>query len=259
MLYPSVSDWWNARVQTIAIADYNRSVENLEADYKAELLEEARAYNTRLAKLWAPFSEYEKAGDYESLLNVSGNGVIGYITIDKLKLELPIYHGTSADVLNIAIGHLEGSSLPVGGTDTHTVLSGHRGLPSAKLFTDLDQLVEGDTFTLTVLDNVYTYEVEKILIVLPNEVEEIGIISGGDYCTLLTCTPYGVNTHRLLVRAHRIETIYQKTIKVAADAIQVDTTVAVPIIAAPLFITLFIYWGISGKIKKRRRQIKKGR
>lgn len=251
MLYPTVSDWWNARVQSYAIADYDQSVETLDDSYKEALLAEAYAYNQALTGITAPFIDASEAGDYYSILDVAGNGILGYVTIPRIQIELPIYHGTSAEVLNIAIGHLEGSSLPVGGESTHAVISGHRGLPSARLFSNLDQLVEGDTFTITILDEVLTYEVEAIYIVLPHETERLNIIPGEDYLTLLTCTPYGINTHRLLVRAHRIETEYAKTVKVAADAIQLDSTVAAPVIAAPLFLLLFLYWMIGGKRRKR--------
>ncbi len=251
MLYPTVSDWWNARVQSYAIANYDQSVETLDDSYKEELLAAAYAYNQALTGVAAPFIDASAAGDYYSILDVAGNGILGYVTIPKIKIELPIYHGTSAEVLNIAIGHLEGSSFPVGGESTHAVISGHRGLPSARLFSNLDQLVEGDTFTVTVLDQVLTYEVENIYIVLPHETERLNIVPGEDYLTLLTCTPYGINTHRLLVRAHRIETEYARTVKVVADAIQLDSTVAAPVIAAPLFLLLFLYWMIGGRRRKR--------
>ncbi|MFR6587138.1 MAG: class C sortase [Ruminococcus sp.] len=191
MLYPTVSDWWNSRVQTRAIATYNQSVEQMDTGDKERLLMEAHSYNATLSHLTAPFTNWEDAGNYDKILDISGTGIMGYISIPKIQVELPIYHGTSAEVLNVAVGHLQGSSFPVGGENTHAVISAHRGLPSAKLFSDLDQLVEGDTFTVTILDEVLTYEVEKIFIVKPDELDKLAIIPGGDYVTLMTCTTTG--------------------------------------------------------------------
>lgn len=250
MLYPTVSDWWNSKVQSRAVASYNEAVAQMDDGETERILAEAQEYNRQLAGLYAPFSEYDSIPGYEDILNISGTGIMGYISIPVIKAEFPIYHGTSAEVLNVAAGHLEGSSFPVGGADTHAVISAHRGLPSAKLFTDLDKLVVGDTFTITVLDRVYTYEVEEILIVKPEEIDKLAIIPGGDYVTLMTCTPYGVNTHRLLLRSHRIETIYDKEIKVSADALQVDRMTVIPAVFVPLLILLFIYWRVTGRRKK---------
>lgn len=252
MLYPTVSNWWNSRVQSYAVAEYNQAVEQMDTSEKDEMLAAAHAYNAALNQVYAPFENYDEVPNYEETLNVSGTGIMGYITIPEIKVELPIYHGTSAEVLNVAVGHLQGSSLPVGGTDTHAVISAHRGLPSAKLFSDLDQIAEGDTFTVTILDEILTYEVEKILIVKPEEVDKLAVIPGGDYVTLMTCTPYGVNTHRLLVRAHRVETVYPHNIKVTADAVQLDSMSVVPFIAAPLFLLLLLKWILGGKRKKKR-------
>ena len=252
MLYPTVSDWWNSRVQTRAIATYNQSVEQMDTGDKERLLMEAHSYNATLSHLTAPFTNWEDAGNYDKILDISGTGIMGYISIPKIQVELPIYHGTSAEVLNVAVGHLQGSSFPVGGENTHAVISAHRGLPSAKLFSDLDQLVEGDTFTVTILDEVLTYEVEKIFIVKPDELDKLAIIPGGDYVTLMTCTPYGVNSHRLLVRAHRVDTVYPHNVKVAADAVQLDSMSVVPFIAAPLFVGLLVFWIVSSKRQKTR-------
>lgn len=252
MLYPTVSDWWNSRVQTRAIATYNQSVEQMDTGDKERLLMEAHSYNATLSHLTAPFTNWEDAGNYDKILDISGTGIMGYISIPKIQVELPIYHGTSAEVLNVAVGHLQGSSFPVGGENTHAVISAHRGLPSAKLFSDLDQLVEGDTFTVTILDEVLTYEVEKIFIVKPDELDKLAIIPGGDYVTLMTCTPYGVNSHRLLVRAHRVDTVYPHNIKVAADAVQLDSMSVVPFIAAPLFVGLLVFWIVSSRQQKTR-------
>ena len=252
MLYPTVSDWWNSRVQTRAIATYNQSVEQMDTGDKERLLMEAHSYNATLSHLTAPFTNWEDAGNYDKILDISGTGIMGYISIPKIQVELPISHGTSAEVLNVAVGHLQGSSFPVGGENTHAVISAHRGLPSAKLFSDLDQLVEGDTFTVPILDEVLTYEVEKIFIVKPDELDKLAIIPGGDYVTLMTCTPYGVNSHRLLVRAHRVDTVYPHNVKVAADAVQLDSMSVVPFIAAPLFVGLLVFWIVSSKRQKTR-------
>lgn len=252
MLYPTVSDWWNSRVQTRAIATYNQSVEQMDTGDKERLLMEAHSYNATLSHLTAPFTNWEDAGNYDKILDISGTGIMGYISIPKIQVELPIYHGTSAEVLNVAVGHLQGSSFPVGGENTHAVISAHRGLPSAKLFSDLDQLVEGDTFTVTILDEVLTYEVEKIFIVKPDELDKLAIIPGGDYVTLMTCTPYGVNSHRLLVRAHWVDTVYPHNVKVAADAVQLDSMSVVPFIAAPLFVGLLVFWIVSSRQQKTR-------
>lgn len=251
MLYPIVSDWWNSKVQTRAIDGYNNAVAEMDDGETERLLNEAHEYNEKLAGVFAPFTNYDQISGYEDILNISGTGVIGYISIPFIKIELPIYHGTSEEVLNIAAGHLQGSSLPVGGKNTHAVISAHRGLPSAKLFTDLDKLVVGDTFTITVLGEVYTYEIEKILTVKPEEVDKLAIIPNGDYVTLMTCTPYGINTHRLLLRSHRIETTYHYDAKVVADAVQIDPILAVPVISAPLVIFLICFW-IAGSKKRER-------
>ena len=251
MFYPTVSDWWNSRVQSRAIANYDQTIQHIDPHRYDEIWAEANEYNKKLAELYAPFSNADEISGYDDILDLSGTGIMGYITIPVIKVELPVYHGTSADVLNIAAGHLKGSSLPVGGKNTHAVISAHRGLPSARLFTDLDQLVKGDTFTITILDQIFTYEVEEILIVNPDEMDKLSIIPDGDYVTLMTCSPYGVNTHRLLIRSHRIDTVYEKTVKVMADAVQVDPMLVVPVIAFILLIFLIIFWIVSSKNKPR--------
>jgi len=246
MLYPTVSDYWNSFHQTRAIANYDAVVAELdETDYEA-LFEAAESYNEQLRGLSTPFSECEQlSGTYNSVLDVAGNGIIGYISISKIGVELPIYHGTSDAVLKVAAGHLEGSSLPIGGESRHSVLSAHRGLPSAKLFTDLDRLEVTDTFTITVLNQIMTYEVDQILIVEPTQMEALNVTQGMDYCTLLTCTPYGINSHRLLVRAHRIENA-QGAIVIHKEATKIPPYIAAPAIAIPmlfvlLLISLFAY------------------
>ena len=242
LLYPSVSDYWNSLHQTRAIATYAENVAKLDNNQYDQLWEEARAYNEALCFRSNPYylSEEQKA-EYESLLDVSGLGVMGYIEIPEIDVSLPIYHGTEESVLQVAVGHLDWSSLPVGGESTHCVLSGHRGLPSARLFTNLDKLREGDTFLLRVLDEVLTYEVDQILIVEPQETAALQIEEGKDYCTLVTCTPYGVNTHRLLVRGHRVENMEQaRTIRVTADAVQIEPLLVAPIVAIPMLLILLV-------------------
>lgn len=251
MLYPIISNWWNSHTQSYAIANYENVLNEIDDNKYDEILEKAHEYNEKLSQIYSPFENYDQVEGYEDTLDITGTGILGYITIPSIKVELAIYHGTSEGVLNIAAGHLEGSSLPVGGNNTHAVISAHRGLPSAKLFSDLDKLYVGDTFTITILDEILTYEVEEILIVEPTEVDKLSIIPNGDYVTLMTCTPYGINTHRLLIRSHRIDTVYPNNVKVIADAVQVDPMLVVPLISAPLVLILLISWIFGGKKKKK--------
>ena len=198
MLYPIISNWWNSRVQSRAIANYEMAVNDMDDGEAEAMIAEAVDYNSKIARLESPFTNYEQVAGYYDILDISGTGIMGYISIPSIQVEIPIYHGTSKSVLNVAAGHLEGSTIPVGGPTTHSVISAHRGLPSAKLFTDLDRLVVGDIFTINVLGEVYTYEVEEIHIVLPHEMDKLLVVPGEDIVTLMTCTPYAVNTHRLL-------------------------------------------------------------
>ena len=242
LLYPTVSDYWNSFHQTRAIATYAEQVANLDSDAYDQIWEAARAYNRSLLGRRNSYllSDAQKE-EYARLLDVSGLGVMGYIEIPEIDVSLPICHGTEESVLQTGIGHLEWTSLPVGGESSHCVLSGHRGLPSAKLFTNLDQLAQGDVFSLRVLDEVLTYEVDQILIVEPQETAALHIVEGEDYCTLVTCTPYGINTHRLLVRGHRIDNIPQaKTIRVTADAVQIEPLMVAPIVAIPMLLILLV-------------------
>lgn len=242
LLYPSLSDYWNSMHQTRAIASYAETVSQLDTAQYDEMWKAAQDYNRSLAQRETAFAltDAQKAA-YESLLDVSGLGVMGYIEIPEIDCSLPIYHGTEESVLQVAVGHLEWSSLPVGGEGTHCVLSGHRGLPSAKLFTNLDKLAVGDTFLLRVLDEVLTYEVDQILIVEPEQVDALGIVPGEDYCTLVTCTPYGINTHRLLVRGHRVENTPEAArMHVTADATQFDPLLVAPVLAIPVLLLLLI-------------------
>ena len=251
MLYPTVSDYVNQRHQSRALASYDETVNEMsDADYTA-YFEAADAYNQRLAATPNSFFTPEQVSGYDETLDVSGTGIMGYITIPRIGVELPVYHGTSDGVLQAAAGHLEGSSLPVGGAGTHAVISAHRGLPSAKLFTNLDQLEVGDTFTITVLDRVLTYEVDQISIVLPTETDNLKVVDGKDYVTLMTCTPYGINSHRLLVRGRRIETPDKlKHIRVTADAIKIEPIITAPIMALPLLLVLLLWLLFSNRKRK---------
>ena len=242
LLYPSLSDYWNSMHQTRAIASYAETVSQLDTAQYDEMWKAAQDYNRSLAQRETAFAlTDEQKAAYESLLDVSGLGVMGYIEIPEIDCSLPIYHGTEESVLQVAVGHLEWSNLPVGGEGTHCVLSGHRGLPSAKLFTNLDKLAVGDTFLLRVLDEVLTYEVDQILIVEPEQVDALGIMPGEDYCTLVTCTPYGINTHRLLVRGHRVENTPEAArMHVTADAAQFDPLLVAPVLAIPVLLLLLI-------------------
>ena len=242
LLYPALSDYWNSLHQSAAISDYADNVADLSKENYDELWTAAKSYNASLVPRFNAFLlTDEQKEQYDSLLNFSGLGIMGYIEIPEINCSLPIYHGTDESVLQIAVGHISWSSLPTGGESTHCVLSGHRGLPSAKLFTNLDKLTEGSTFMLRVLDEVLTYEVDQILTVLPDEVDALQIVEGEDLCTLVTCTPYGINSHRLLVRGHRIENVEAaKTARATADAIQIEPLIVAPAVAIPFLILLMI-------------------
>ena len=251
MLYPTISDYVNSKVQSKAIVDYEATLSQMtEKDY-TEIFQKADEYNAALRSMDYPFMYYDRLDGYMDMLRVDSSGIMGYVGIDKIKVELPIYHGTSDTVLNSAAGHLEGSSLPVGGESTHCVISAHRGLPSAKLFTNLDKLEPGDTFTVTVLDRVLTYEVFQVLIVEPSEVSALYVMDGEDLCTLVTCTPYGINTHRLLVQGRRIETEAPKpVVYVPNDAFRIDPLIVAPAVAAPMLLVLLISLFVQSGRKK---------
>lgn len=260
LLYPFVADYWNSMRQSKAIASYMEAVTELDdSDYDA-LWEEARNYNASLTEDENRFfPDEEEQQRYEQMLNVSESGVIGYVEIPSIDVMLPIYHGTSEEVLQTAIGHIEGSSLPTGGPGTHCVISGHRGLPSSRLFTDIDQLEEGDTFTLLVLGETLTYEVDQIHIVEPDDVTFLAIEEGEDLCTLVTCTPYGVNSHRLLVRGHRVEN--QETdgiLRITADAMMIDSRYVASAITVPVLITVVLLM-LLRSWKRKAKGVKEGR
>lgn len=248
-IYPSFSNWWNARLQTRAIIKYDQAVSQMNNSEKELIMAKAEEYNRRLAEFGDPLGKPKEIEGYDDILDITGTGIMGYITIPKINVYLPVYHGTSAEVLNIAVGHLQGTSLPIGGNSRHAVISAHRGLPSAKLFTDIDQLVEDDTFTITILDEVLTYEIDQIETILPYETEKLRICPDMDCVTLMTCTPYGINTHRLLVRGRRIDTVYPRNVRVPADAVMVDDMTVWSAIVVFVLLLLLIWWIISGKMR----------
>ena len=242
LLYPAFSDYWNSKTQSRAITDYESVLEDLEPEDYTAIFEKAYAYNVDLYETDFPLRDYKQVSGYYDTLRITDNDMIGYLKIDRIGIELPIYHGTSDEVLCRGVGHLEGSSLPVGGENTHCVMSAHRGLPSAKLFTDLDRVEKGDTFQIIILDQVLTYQVDYIKVIEPTDVSDLQIIEGGDYCTLFTCTPYGINTHRLLVRGVRIETIEEKPIiYVSNEAFRIEPLLVTPAVAAPMLFVLLIH------------------
>lgn len=254
LLYPSFSNYWNDLHQTKAIANYATFVSELKEEDFTHLWASADAYNAALNQRGNKYILPEEMQErYEEQLNVAGNGVMGYIEIPKIEVFLPIYHGTSDAVLQVAIGHLDWTSLPSGGPNTHCVVSGHRGLPSAKLFSDLDQMEIGDIFMLSVLNEVLTYQVDQIKIVLPHETEELLVEAGKDYCTLVTCTPYAVNSHRILVRGTRIENLEEaKVVRVTADAVRIEPILVAPVVAAPILLVLLIVLMLPKPKNKRR-------
>lgn len=254
LLYPTVSDYWNSFHQTYAIQKYTEQVATMEVKDYNDVWQAAADYNWEMKAQGNSFVlDDEERERYNALLNVAGNGVMGYVEIPKIDCRLPIYHGTNEAVLQVAIGHIEGTSLPVGGLGSHCVVSGHRGLPSARLFTDLDQIVVGDTVLIHVLDETLTYLVDQILIVEPYDMSALAIDPACDYLTLVTCTPYGINSHRLLVRGHRVETEAGPVhVTVRDDAAMVDELVVVPFVAVPVVIVLLLYMLLfTGKNKRK--------
>ena len=248
LLYPSVSQYWNSRTQTKAVENYQDILDSIKKEDYGAFFERAEGYNADLFALDDPLYDFRELDGYFDILDVSGTGVMGYITIPKLGVELPMYHGTSSEVLNIACGHLQGSSFPVGGENTHAVLSAHRGLPHARLFTDLDKMEVGDTFTITILDRTVTYQIDRITVIKPEKNDDVRIIKGEDHCTLLTCTPYGINSHRLLVRGTRIENA-APILHVTSNAYKIDSLVATPFVAAPMLLVLLVYLMIKYRDK----------
>lgn len=246
LLYPTISDYVNQKHQSAAIAAYEEQAAALSKADNSALFAAAEAYNKKLAEDHSLFYTPDEIDGYEQTLDISGTGIMGYVSIETLHMRLPIYHGTDAAVLEIGCGHLKGSSLPVGGESTHCVLSAHRGLPSAKLFTSLDKLEKGDTFTITVLNRVLTYEVDQISIVLPTETEALQIEDGQDYCTLMTCTPYGINSHRLLVRGRRVATKEDRTAHITSEAFRIEPVIVSSVLAVPMLVA-FLAWVLLHK------------
>ena len=241
LLYPAISSYWNSKTQSKAIIDYEYILASYKPEDYSHIFEAAEDYNRRLSQIEEPFRNYEQVDGYWETLDISGTGMMGYVTVKKISQELPVYHGTADSVLAFAAGHFQGSSLPVGGEGTHSVISAHRGLPTATLFTHLDRLEIGDTFYFTILDRTFTYEVDQIRIVEPHDVSLIEAEPGKDYCTLLTCTPYGINTQRLLVRGHQIDETMKRNIYIANEAYRVDSLIVMPIVALPIIAVLMIY------------------
>lgn len=254
LLYPIASDYLNSRNQSKAIASYSDQVADMDEEKYLESWAKVTQYNQWLVQRENPYVVTdEQLQWYNSLLNINETGIIGYVEIPSIKVSAPIYHGTEEKTLQVAIGHLEWTSLPGGGESTHCVISGHRGLPSAKLFTDLDKMVVGDLFKLKVLDKTFTYQVDQILIVEPDDTNALMIVEGEDYCTLVTCTPYGVNSHRMLVRGHRVENLSEaRVIRVTADALQVDPLVISVIVAVPMLLVFVLLVSIFGGKQKRK-------
>lgn len=259
LLYPTFSDWWNSFHQSRAIASYDKTVAEMDPAQFDAIFAEADAYNQ---SLWTEADRYQPTDEeharYLETLDITGTGIMGYIQVPCIGISFPIYHGTDEAILQIAIGHIEGTSLPVGGEGTHCVLSGHRGLPSARLFTDLDQVGEGDIFILQVLDRKMTYQVDQIRIVLPQELNEIELTEGQDYCTLVTCTPYGVNSHRMLVRGHRIENLPEDAeLQVGSEAKVIDPNIVAVCVGAPILLILLLAVLLRGSGPKAKPKVKK--
>lgn len=260
MLYPNFSNYWNSRSQSKVVASYNQALKEIPQEDYEEMLEEAKSYNEALQNIDFPFRNFDLVDGYENILDVTGTGIMGYLSIEKINVELPIYHGTSDGVLQVGVGHMQGSSLPTGGIGNHIVLSAHNGLADAELFTNLDQLEEGDTFTITVLDQELIYQVDQILVVEPEDFSELAMDEEKDYCTLLTCTPFGVNSHRLLVRGVRVGQEESQTSSEEAQWINTDI-IALVIFALISMVALLIWllwYVVRGRKKNRnRKELKK--
>lgn len=240
LLYPSISTYWNSKTQSQVVEGYENMLKGMTKEDSDAVFEAAEQYNAELHNLQFPLRDHNRVEGYQNVLNLNNMGMMGYITIDSIGVELPIYHTVSESVLAFAAGHMPGTSLPVGGEGSHSVLSAHRGLPNAKLFTDLDRVQLGDTFTITILDQIFLYQVDQILTVSPENTADIQIVEGQDYCTLVTCTPYGINTHRLLVRGTRIDTITEKKVYVGDEAYRIDTLIVTPVVALPILLVLIV-------------------
>ncbi len=254
LLYPPVSDYVNSRHQAKTVQTYQDAVRKLDDTAQKRILAQAEAYNKRLAETPGAFYEPELVAGYDETLDITGTGIMGYLNIDKIRLELPVYHSVEPEVLQVAVGHLPGSSLPVGGRGTHAVLSGHRGLPSAKLFSELDKMEIGDRFTITVLSEVFTYQVERIQTVEPYEVDDLQIEPSADLCTLFTCTPYGINTQRLFIRGRRIPTdkVEERRVSYTNEASRITPVIVAPFLAVPVLLILYVLLMLRGRRKRKK-------
>lgn len=258
LLYPAVSNYINQKHASRVISEYNDKSEKMRNDEIEKIFAKAQDYNRRLEKEPGGFYNPARVSGYSETLDISGTGIMGYVDIDRIGVELPIYHTVDDSVLSIGAGHLEGTSLPVGGESTHCVLSGHRGLPSAKLFTDLDELEQGDEFTITVLNKKLTYRIDQIKTVLPTETDDLQIVKGKDYCTLMTCTPYGINSHRLILRGVRIETAEEKPgVFVKNEAFVIDPLVVTPIVATPMLVIVLVFVIVKDRRAKKKNDLAK--
>lgn len=239
LFYPTLSNYYNEKIGSKTIYNYENIIDSYDFNKFKEIKDNAIKYNKDLSKLSDSLIDYNEIKNYENILNVNDEGMMGYLSIDKIRVEIPIYHGTSNDTLNSFVGHVEGTSLPIGGNSTHSVLSAHRGLPSAKLFSDLDKLEVGDTFKIIVLDEALTYKVDKISIVKPNNSKELMNVKDKDYVTLITCTPYGINTHRLLVRGVRVDNNVNK-FYISTEGFKINKLIVIPILTLPIIILLIL-------------------
>lgn len=261
LLYPSVSDYWNSFHSSRLIVGYVEAVSDLNSDTYDRILNKAAEYNLKVAQRGIQWAlDESQTAEYNEVLDITGTGIMGYIEIKKINVMLPIFHGVDDSVLQIAVGHIEGSSLPIGGASSHCVLSGHRGLPSSKLFSDLDRMQEGDLFVLRVLNETLTYEVDQIRVVLPYELDDLNIEPGSDYCTLVTCTPYGINSHRLLVRGRRVENEAEAAaVRITGDALIYDPLVVAPALAVPILLILLVLLFVTGGRSRNKKKEPDGR
>jgi len=240
LLYPAISSYWNSKTQSQVVQSYENLIQSFSKEDTDAVFDAAEEYNASLKALEFPLRDYSRVENYHQTLNLNDMGMMGYVTIPSIGVELPVYHTVGENVLSFAAGHMEGTSLPVGGEGTHSVISAHRGLPNAKLFTDLDKLRLGDTFTITILDRVYLYQIDQILTVVPENTADIVTVEGKEYCTLLTCTPYGINTHRLLVRGSRVDVVTEKQVYVSDEAYRIDNLIVTPLVALPILLVLIV-------------------
>lgn len=259
LIYPSLSDLWNESIQSKAVASYKEQAEKIDNKKAEEMIKEAVEYNDSLLKKNNRFVLTPEEKDvYNNILDITGTGILGYVEIDKIGVSLPIYHGTDSTILESSIGHLEGTSFPVPGKSVHSAISGHRGLRSAKLFTDLDQMEIGDLFAIRVLNFKYNYQVDRIVTILPDELDELSIEVGENYATLFTCTPYGINSHRLMVRGKlvSINEDYYDPFEVTVNSKIIEKKYVTIAFSLLILILTFIYIKIKTYINDYRSKVK---